>query len=100
MIPYTATKHLVNATKEQQTTENDLRIIAENSAIRNRKEVHKYQKEIDNYIDKSEELEEDVAARETINQLLGTLSNKMGIISGNNNNIWSQVNHSLKLTDA
>ena len=74
MIPYTATKHLVNATKEQQTTENDLRIIAENSAIRNRKEVHKYQKEIDNYIDKSEELEEDVAARETINQLLGTLS--------------------------
>ena len=81
MVPYTATKHLVNATKEQQSTENDLRIIAENSAIRNRKEVHKYQKEIDNYIDKSEELEEDVAARETINQLLGKYDTKRKIRS-------------------
>ena len=47
-----------------------MRVIAEHSANRNRKEVHNHQKEIDDYLDKNETLHEDVAARETINQLL------------------------------
>ena len=42
----------------------------DSSASRNHKQVLRYNKEIDRFLDKNEELEEDVAARETINQLL------------------------------
>ena len=67
---YHATRHLVTATKETKDSESDLRRIAEINYGRNRKDVHKLQKNIKNLEEKNETLDEESGARETINQLL------------------------------
>lgn len=67
---YLATKHLVAATKETKDCETDLRQIGEISHGRNKKDAYLKAKQIKDLHVANEELDEEVATRDTINGLL------------------------------
>ena len=67
---YLATKHLVTATKETKDAETDLRQIGDVNYGRNRKDFQNINRNINYLVENNENLEEEVAARITITELL------------------------------
>ena len=67
---YHATRHLVAATKETKDCETDLRQIADVAYGRNKRDAHHLNKSTKDLYSANENLDEEVAARDTINGLL------------------------------